>query len=382
MAQPKSSNGVPPKAAKSKKQQDELTEKLRKVEDAAENGTMPSAVVESLNEQVNLSKTANGRPALDPHSKPPFELPEGQSVPDSSEGNGAVEPHDTPMGEATNNDGSQPAAADPGRNDSVEPIDRPMTEATNKDTSEPPMSMMPGSLGESVKEEDDMLVSFQKMSIGGSQFGGQPEAWFSTGSSTKAIVRHGPLKGAMYNIQSAKGYNLRNLPEASDKNSRITQIWDRDENGRRHRRFPVVEFLLQNSADINQKSPSGTSPLQIAIIMEHIDIVRRLLSYKETLLVNEQDCHSFTALMLASARGKLEVVKILLEHPNLNLNAMDDQGRTPFWWAAAGGHFDIVQLLANQSGVKKRLKDSNGLTAYAIAKKHKHGHITVFLRSF
>lgn len=79
------------------------------------------------------------------------------------------------MGEATNNDGSQPAATDPGRNNSVEPINRPMTEATNKDTSEPPVSMMPSSVGESVKEEDDMLVSFQKMSIRGSQFGGQPE---------------------------------------------------------------------------------------------------------------------------------------------------------------------------------------------------------------
>jgi hypothetical protein len=43
----------------------------------------------------------------------------------------------------------------------------------------------------------------------------------------------------MYKIQSAKGCNLRNLPEASDKNSRITQIWDRDENGRRHRRYTV-----------------------------------------------------------------------------------------------------------------------------------------------
>lgn len=43
----------------------------------------------------------------------------------------------------------------------------------------------------------------------------------------------------MYKIQSTKRYNLRNLPEASDKNSRITQIWDRDENGRRHRRYTV-----------------------------------------------------------------------------------------------------------------------------------------------
>jgi ankyrin repeat protein len=133
---------------------------------------------------------------------------------------------------------------------------------------------------------------------------------------------------------------------------------------------------------ISSASVSGTSPLQVAIIMEHVDIVRHLVSYEETLLVNDQGCHSFTALMFASAQGKFEVAKILLEHPSINVNAMDDQGRTSFWWAAAGGHYEVVQLLANQQGVKKRLKDSNGQTAYAIAKERNHGHIKVYLRSF
>ncbi|KAJ6038409.1 uncharacterized protein N7446_005209 [Penicillium canescens] len=144
----------------------------------------------------------------------------------------------------------------------------------------------------------------------------------------------------------------------------------------------VVEFLLENSANINQKSPSGVSPLQIAIIMEHIDIIRLLLSYEETLLINDRDRHSFTALMFASAQGRLEVARMLLEHPNINVNAMDDQKRTSFWWAAANGHYEIVHLLANQRGVKKRLKDSNGQTAYAIAKERNHGHVKVYLRSF
>jgi ankyrin repeat protein len=143
-----------------------------------------------------------------------------------------------------------------------------------------------------------------------------------------------------------------------------------------------VEFLLQNSADINQKSLSGTSPLQVAIIIEYVDIVRLLLSYEETLLVNDQGCHSFTALMFASAQGKFEVAKMLLEHPNINVNAVDDQRRTSFWLAAAGGHYEVVQLLANQRGVKKRLRDSNGQTAYAIAKERNYGHVKVYLRSF
>ncbi|EKV07080.1 F-box domain, cyclin-like [Penicillium digitatum] len=147
--------------------------------------------------------------------------------------------------------------------------------------------------------------------------------------------------------------------------------------------FAAVEFLLQNSADINQISPSGTSPLEVAITMEHVDIVHLLVSYERSLFINDQNhCSSFTALMFASALGRVEIVKILLEYPNINVNAVDDQGRTSFRWAAAGGHYKVVQLLANRRGVKKRLKNSNGQTAYAIAKERNHGHVTVYLRNF
>jgi hypothetical protein len=99
-----------------------------------------------------------------------------------------------------------------------------MTEATNKDASELSVSAMPGSVDESANEEDGMLVSYQKLSIGGSQYRGQPEAWFSSGSSNKAIFRHGPLKGFKYMLQSVKGYNLKRLPEISDRSSCITRV--------------------------------------------------------------------------------------------------------------------------------------------------------------
>ncbi|KAJ6094283.1 hypothetical protein N7499_002879 [Penicillium canescens] len=168
---------------------------------------------------------------------------------------------------------------------------------------------------------------------------------------------------------------LHTSPQSADV---LPRLWSACRAGQ----YSMVEFLLQGATDINQKSPSGTSPLQVAVIMEHVNIVRLLLSYEEALLINDQGCLSFTALMFASAQNRLEVAKILLEHPKINVNAVDDQGRTSFWWAAANGHYEIVHLLANQRGVKKRLKDSNGQTAYAVAKERNHGHVKVYLRSF
>lgn len=144
----------------------------------------------------------------------------------------------------------------------------------------------------------------------------------------------------------------------------------------------MVNFLLQNSADINQRSPTGTTPLWIAIAMEHVNIVHLLLSYEEAISVNDQGPQSFTALIFASANGRLKIATFLLEHPNINVNAVDDQGRTAFWWAASGGHFDVVQVLSKERGIKKRLKDLEGKTAYAIAKDHNHVNVRLYLRSF
>ncbi|KAF4763351.1 hypothetical protein HAV15_001100 [Penicillium sp. str.  len=145
----------------------------------------------------------------------------------------------------------------------------------------------------------------------------------------------------------------------------------------------LIKILFRQPGLHKKPSICGCiSAALVAIIMEHVDVVHLLLSYEESLLINDQGPCSFTALMFASSHGRFEIAKMLLEHPNINVNAVDDQGRTSFWWGAAGGHFEVVQLLANQRGVKKRLKDSNGQTAHAIAKERKHGHVKVYLRGF
>lgn len=205
------SNGIPPRAPETRSKKPELADKLQKIDQDAESGKLSSAKVESAQAQINHSGATNGEQTVDPHSKPPFDSQEDQRVPNQPIENDAVEPNDTPMAEATDEFGSESSANSAG----------------------------PREVDETAREDDGMLVSFRKMSLGNSLYGGVPEAWCSSGFSRKAIVRHGPLKAAKYMLQSAKGYNLKKLREVSDRNSRITQIWDRDENGKRHRRYTV-----------------------------------------------------------------------------------------------------------------------------------------------
>jgi serine/threonine-protein phosphatase 6 regulatory ankyrin repeat subunit A len=39
------------------------------------------------------------------------------------------------------------------------------------------------------------------------------------------------------------------------------------------------------------------------------------------------------------------IVKLLLEHPDVDVNVEDGDRRTPLWWAAEEGHDAAVRLL-------------------------------------
>jgi ankyrin repeat protein len=47
-------------------------------------------------------------------------------------------------------------------------------------------------------------------------------------------------------------------------------------------------------------------------------------------------------------------IETLLEHPDINLNLIDDQRRTPLWWAEHGQHVRVVDLLRKHNRLRKR----------------------------
>jgi hypothetical protein len=110
---------------------------------------------------------------------------------------------------------------------------------TSADTLKPAINEMPDSAVTDFANDPNggLLFRFQTLSVKNSPHGGQPEAWYKCGNSRKVIIRLGPLNAAKYVVRPAKGYNLKTLPEASYSGSRITQIWDKDEHGNRHRRY-------------------------------------------------------------------------------------------------------------------------------------------------
>ena len=87
----------------------------------------------------------------------------------------------------------------------------------------------------------------------------------------------------------------------------------------------------------------GKTPLMDAIIKEDADQVNALIA--KGINVNEQDEHGWTALQLAAAYGRGDIVDALLANKRADPNIKNSVGRTALMYAAALGYTSIVEAL-------------------------------------
>jgi len=73
--------------------------------------------------------------------------------------------------------------------------------------------------------------------------------------------------------------------------------------------------------------------LHIACQAGHVEVVEVLLTHPE-IDVNSQDSSQWTPLLHACASGRVEVAKLLLLDERVDVNACDYQGRSALWWLA------------------------------------------------
>ena len=60
-----------------------------------------------------------------------------------------------------------------------------------------------------------------------------------------------------------------------------------------------------------------------------------------------EDKKRSTPLHFAARRGNHEIVKVLLEHPKVNVDGKDSSGKTALHLACSEGHSKVCQLLLN-----------------------------------
>lgn len=135
----------------------------------------------------------------------------------------------------------------------------------------------------------------------------------------------------------------------------------------------VIEALIYEFEpiyiDINASNYYGTFPLVAAIQSGRLDIVRLLLSMPEVDVNITDHVLKSTALMEASYSGNITVINILLDTPGINVNAQNYYGMTALMYAVQSAYVGVVKELLRDRYIDVFLENLQGETALQMAEK-------------
>jgi len=123
----------------------------------------------------------------------------------------------------------------------------------------------------------------------------------------------------------------------------------------------LVKLLLAKGADVNKADSDGNTALHFATVENYLDITRLLLA-APGIQVNKVNKDGETPLIVASQAGDDEIVEALLAK-GADVNKADKEGRTPLNRASSEGHMKVVKVLLGARGIDVNKADKYGLTA-------------------
>ncbi|VAW74041.1 hypothetical protein MNBD_GAMMA12-2727 [hydrothermal vent metagenome] len=138
----------------------------------------------------------------------------------------------------------------------------------------------------------------------------------------------------------------------------------------RSNKMEVVNLLLSHKANVNTKGHKGVTALILASAKGYLAIVKNLLRAGANL---ESMSRGRTALMVASSLGHVAIVAELLRH-GANVNVRTPMIESALMIAATKGHVLIVNLLLNK-GAKVNVIDKFGDTSLMLSSYN--GHVAV-----
>ncbi|XP_056631369.1 poly [ADP-ribose] polymerase tankyrase isoform X2 [Diorhabda sublineata] len=122
-----------------------------------------------------------------------------------------------------------------------------------------------------------------------------------------------------------------------------------------YNRVSVVEFLLQQGADVHAKDKGGLVPLHNACSYGHYEVTELLVKHGAS--VNVADLWKFTPLHEAAAKGKYEIVKLLLKH-GADPSKKNRDGATPLDLVRENDQ-DVADLLKGNAALLDAAKKGN-----------------------
>jgi ankyrin repeat protein len=133
----------------------------------------------------------------------------------------------------------------------------------------------------------------------------------------------------------------------------------------------IAKLLLKHYlVNVNAKNNDGDTPLHLAVIEKHSEMVRLLAKKKRGTGLEIKNEEGYTALHLAAQEAPLAVVESLLSACNrdVNVDVKDNgNGYTALHWAVNRNRPEIVKLLLGQGAIEIDAQDKNGSTPLHVA---------------
>lgn len=120
----------------------------------------------------------------------------------------------------------------------------------------------------------------------------------------------------------------------------------------------MVDFLLQQKIDIEQKTFFGLTPLHIACEYGNYEMVKFLLSKSANLQATTNDeNHCLTPLHYAVIHNHLNIIELLMQN-KVSFNIFDNSDNDILYFVTKFNHSDLVKLFINMGvGDIKKAKD-------------------------
>lgn len=141
-------------------------------------------------------------------------------------------------------------------------------------------------------------------------------------------------------------------------------------------RLSQVRACLAVGADVNAQTLEGWTPLMLAAIKGHTDIVRALLEHRGT-QINARSQNGWTALRFAIHMGDTETLRLLLLAGS-DVNAPDNDGWTALMQAAGERNIECLGILL-AAGARVSARNRLGETAAMIARHKKFADVVELL---
>lgn len=139
----------------------------------------------------------------------------------------------------------------------------------------------------------------------------------------------------------------------------------------RHNKIELVQLLLdQKNISLDARSQYGNTALHIACALGGDAIVELLLKQKKIKqILNSLNIENFTPLYSACSTGQVKIVRLLINHPHININQQHKDGPAAIHGAAISttNQEEIIELLCQKGAKIDLLRAST---------THEHAHDT------